>query len=242
MNLKNKVALVTGGARRVGRAIGVELAAAGAHVVVHYRSSEAEARALVDEIEGAGGAASTARADLRSLNEIQLLVRKGEVEVGYVDVLVNNASEFFETPLVTASDDDWDRLLDVNLKAPFRLSRRVAAPMLQRGGGVIVNLADVWGERALRRHVVYSVSKAGLLMLTKGLARELAPKVRVNAVSPGTVAWPESYDEEERARLRRRIPLGREGAPEDVARAVRFLCEEEYVTGAVLPVDGGKSL
>lgn len=242
MNLNEKVALVTGAARRVGRSIARELAAAGAHVIVHYRSSEAEARSLVAEIEAAGGAATPARADLRSLAEIQLLIRNIEVDVGYVDVLVNNASDFFETPLLTASDEDWDRLLDVNLKAPFRLCRRVASTMLNRGGGVICNITDVWGERALPRHLAYSVSKAGLIMLTKGLARELAPKVRVNAISPGSVLWPEEYGEEKRQELRRRIPLGREGNPDDVARAVRFLCEEEYVTGAVLSVDGGKSL
>ena len=242
MELSDKVCLVTGAARRVGRAIARELASAGAHVVVHHRSSEDDARSLVAEIEAAGGAATAARADLTDLGELQLLVRNVEVDVGYVDVLVNNASDFFETPLLTTSDADWDRLLDVNLKAPFRLCRRVASTMLNRGGGVIVNLTDVWGERPLDRHVAYSVSKAGLIMLTKALARELAPTVRVNAISPGSVLWPESYDEETRARSLARIPLGRAGSAEDVARAVRFLAEEEYLTGAVLPVDGGKSL
>jgi len=242
MDLSGKVCLVTGAARRVGRAIARELASRGAHVVVHYRSSEEEARALSAEIVAAGGRASCAHADLTDLGELQLLVRNIEVDVGYVDVLVNNASDFFETPLLTTSDDDWDQLLDINLKAPFRLCRRVASTMLNRGDGVIVNLTDVWGERPLARHLAYSVSKAGLLMLTKALARELAPTVRVNAVSPGSVLWPESYDEETKARLARRIPLGREGSPEDVARAVRYLAEEEYLTGVVLPVDGGKSL
>ena len=146
MELSDKVCLVTGAARRVGRAIARELASAGAHVVVHHRSSEDDARSLVAEIEAAGGAATAARADLTDLGELQLLVRNVEVDVGYVDVLVNNASDFFETPLLTTSDADWDRLLDVNLKAPFRLCRRVASTMLNRGGGVIVNLTDVWGS------------------------------------------------------------------------------------------------
>lgn len=242
MELKGKVALVTGGARRVGRAISWELASHGALVVVHYRTSRAEAEELVAEIRARGGFARAEQADLTRLDDVQRLVRTVEVEVGYVDVLVNNASIFHETPLATLSDDDWDGMIAANLTAPFRLARRVAPTMRNRGAGKIVNLLDVHAERFLPGHLAYCVSKAGLAMLTRGLAVELAPTVQVCGVAPGAVLWPEDQPEEERAAIRRAIPLGREGAPEDVAAAVRFLIEQDYLTGEVVRVDGGRSV
>lgn len=242
MELRDKVALVTGAARRVGRAIALELAARGAHVVVHYRTSAAAAAELAESILARGGRASSEQADLLDPLAIQRMVRNVEVDVGAIDLLVNNASLFFETPLFTASDDDWRRLLDANLTAPFRLARRVASTMLSRDGGKIVNIADVHAERPLARHLAYCVSKAGLVMLTLGLARELAPRIQVNAVAPGAVLFPEGAAERDKEALRRIIPLRREGTPEDVARAVRFLAEEgDYITGEVLHVDGGRS-
>lgn len=243
MELNDRVVLVTGAARRVGRAIAAEFAGRGAVVVAHYRNSETEAEALVAQIAASGGRAYAKRADLSSRDEVQSLVRAIEVEIGYVDVLVNNASEFFETPLLTTSDDDWNRMLVANLTAPFWLARRCAAPMLNRGFGKIVNLLDVHAERYRDGYLAYCVSKAGLAMLTKGLAKELAPVVQVNGVSPGVVAWPEDFDEERRRRELARVPAGKAGTPEDVARMVRFLCEEsDYVTGQIVAVDGGKSL
>jgi pteridine reductase len=239
--LKDKVVLVTGAGRRVGRAIALEMGRRGAKVAVHFRSSGREAEEVVGRIRAGGGIAQAFGADLMDVLQIQQMARAVEVDLGYVDVLVNNASEFFETPLSTASDADWERLLGVNLRAPFQLARRIAPTMLNRGGGTIVNVADLYGERYLSRHLLYCVSKAGLLMLTRGLARELAPTVRVNAVSPGTVLFPDDYPEERRAKLRRTIPLGREGAPDDVVRAVLWLVTDaDYVTGEVLRVDGGK--
>lgn len=241
MELRDKVALVTGSGKRVGRAIALELAARGARIAVHYRASRDAAEEVAATIRACGGTAITTAADLTQVLDIQRMVRDVEVRLGYVDVLVNSASEFFETPLATLSDADWDRMLAANLKGPFQLIRRVAPTMQNRGGGRIVNLTDVYGERFLKNHLAYCVSKAGLAMLTKGLARELAPTVLVNAVAPGSVLWPDDYPEESRARLRQRIPLGREGTPEDVARAVRFLVEDgDYITGETLHVDGGK--
>ncbi len=241
--LKDQVVLVTGGARRVGAAIVREFASRGARVVIHHHRSEAEARALAADVAKSGGRAELAQADLRDSREIQLMVRDIEVRVGYVDVLVNNASTFFETPLASTSDAEFAELIDVNLRAPFLLARRIAPTMTNRGRGAIVNLVDVYAEKYLRGHLVYCVAKAGLEMMTKGLARELAPAVRVFGVAPGTVLFPDDYPEEKRERLRRSIPLGREGAPEDVARAARFLVEEgDYVTGAILRVDGGKGI
>ncbi len=243
MDLRNRVCLVTGAARRVGRAIALEMASRGALVIVHFRESEAEANAVVAEIARAGGSARAMRADLSSRIEVQSLIRGIEVDVGYVDILVNNASEFFETPLLTASDEEWDRLLTSNLTAPFWLARRVAAPMLNRGGGKIINIIDIAAERYLDHHLAYCVSKAGLAMLTKGLARELAPSIQVNGVAPGAVLWPENYDEAQRAAILAQTPLARPGSGEDIARTVRFLCEEgDYITGQVIAVDGGKSL
>lgn len=242
MKLDDKIILVTGAARRVGSSIATLLAGRGAHVVVHYRSSREEAEQLVKRIEADGGRASVQQADLMRALDIQRMIRNIEVDVGYIDVLVNNASEYYETPLLTTSDEDWERLLRTNLTAPFQLSRRVASTMLNRGGGQIVNIGDLYAERFLARHLAYCVSKAGLLMLTRGLARELAPSIRVNAVSPGAVLFPEDLSEERREQLRRLVPLQREGTPEDVARAVRYLVEDgDYLTGEVIHVDGGRS-
>ncbi|MBK6942916.1 MAG: SDR family oxidoreductase [Planctomycetes bacterium] len=243
MNLHGKVALVTGAGRRVGRAVALELAARGAKIAVHYRNSKAEAEEVVALIKAGGGVASAYCADLTHVLEIQWLARWIEEELGYVDVLVNSASEFFETALVTSSDGDWDRLMGANVKAPFQTIRRFAPMMVQRGAGHIVNITDVYARRALPGYSIYCASKAALWMLTQSLALELAPHVQVNAVAPGTVMFPEDFADAERASLLKRIPLRREGTPEDIARAVRFLVEEGgYVTGSVLTVDGGKEI
>lgn len=243
MELANKVVLVTGGARRVGSSIARELAGRGARVIVHYRHSHDDAQALVADIERGGGFARAMEGDLTDLVTLQQLVREIEVEVGYVDVLVNNAADYFETPLQTLSDADWEHLLAVNLGSPFRLARRVSPMMLNRGAGKIINITDIHGERYLNGYLAYCVSKAGLDMLTRGLAVELAPTVQVNGVAPGAVLWPAGESESERKARRREIPMGREGTPEDVAGAVRFLIEDgDYITGQILSVDGGRSI
>ncbi len=243
MDLHGKVALVTGAGRRVGRAIALELAARGAKIAVHYRNSKDAADDVVSIIRASGGVASAYRADLTNVLEIQWLARWIEEELGYVDVLVNSASEFFETALATSSDADWDRLMGANVKAPFQTIRRFAPMMVQRGAGHIVNVTDVYARKPLAGHSIYCASKAALWMLTQTLALELAPHVQVNAVAPGTVMFPEDYTQDARESVLRRIPLGREGAPEDIARTVRFLVEEGgYVTGSVITVDGGKEL
>lgn len=243
MKLEGKVALVTGAARRVGRAIALHLAARGARVAIHYRASEREARELQAAIAAAGGTAAIFHADLASLVDVQRMVREVEGALGYVDVLVNNASEYFETPLATASDDDYDRLMDVHVRAPFRLARRIAPTMLNRGAGKIVNVVDVHAKAPLPSHLLYCVSKAALEMMTRCLALELAPTIQVNAVAPGVVLWPEDSTAEDRAKRLADVPLARAGSPEDVAHAVRFLVEDaDYMTGQVLRVDGGRSL
>ncbi len=241
VKLDGGVALVTGAARRIGAAIARELHAAGMRVALHYRGSRAEAEALHDELQrDRAGSACLLRADLNEAGAASELVDRAASEWSRLDLLVNNASSFYPTPLGSVTAAQWDDLLGANLRAPFFLAQ-AAATHLAAHGGSIVNLADIHAERPLAGHAVYSIAKAGVVMLTRALARELAP-VRVNAVAPGAILWPEP---EPAAQARQRvldgIPLGRLGTPEDIAQAVRFLARARYVTGQVLAVDGGRS-
>ncbi|HWG00072.1 MAG TPA: pteridine reductase [Steroidobacteraceae bacterium] len=242
--LAGKAALVTGAARRVGAAIVRALHAAGAGVVLHYRSSAAEAAALAEELNGIRrGSATLAACDLLDDDAVKELARAAAAAFGGLDILVNNASSFYPTPLGDIDEADWNDLIGTNLKAPLFLAQ-AAAPALRARSGLIVNLADIHGVRPLRRHPVYCIAKAGLIMLTKSLARELAPQVRVNAIAPGPVMWPEGgVDAALRDEIIARTALKRIGSPEDVARAVRFFaCEAPFVTGQILAVDGGRSI
>jgi len=241
MELRGRWALVTGAARRVGRAIARELASRGMHVVVHYRTSEDEAAQVVREIEGLGVQAIAVRADLARAPEVRALAEAAEARPGGVAVLVNSASNYFRVPFDDLTEDVWDASLDVNLKGPFLLSWHLGRAMRTRGEGRIVNIADWTAERPYKSYLPYTVSKAGLVCLTKALAKELAPKVAVNAVAPGPVLAPEDMGDAEKQAIVRATPLGRFGSPEDVARCVRFLVEEaEFTTGAVFLVDGGR--
>lgn len=246
-------ALVTGAAVRVGRAIAVELARSGFDVAVHYgsRADEAEETAVLCRAHGA--TAFTVGGDLAEVAGCAAVVAAVLGRWDALNLLVNNASVFFPTPFADLDAATWDRVLAVNLRAPFLLARGLLGALRAADGallaapagqhGVVVHLCDVGAERPIDRHAPYSVSKAGLVGLVRAMAVELAPAVRTVGISPGQVAWPESYDDEKRRRLARRIPLGRPGAPEDVARLVRFLaCEAHYVNGAVVPLDGGISV
>lgn len=241
MELSGRVALVTGGARRVGRALSLALARAGADVVVDYAHSEREARETVAEIEALGRRAVAVRADVSVKAETDALVRRTAEEFGRLDVLVNSASLFESAPVLAIEEPDWDRVLGVNLKGPFFLSQ-AAAPLLRQAGGVIVNIADLSAFQAWPAYAHHAVSKAGLVHLTRVLARALGPEIRVNCIAPGTVLPPESYGEEQLRRERERTVLGRIGSPEDVARALLFLVESDFVTGEVVVVDGGRIL
>lgn len=242
-------ALVTGAGRRVGRATALELAGSGFDVAVHYRSSEREAERVAASCRELGADAFTLRADLASAEQCAGLVDEVRARWDRLDVLVNNASLFRPVPFAELDCATWDEMLAVNLRAPFLLSRGLLG-LLEAGGaaigapegqgGVVVHLCDIGAERPLKGHAHYSVSKAGLLMLVRAMAVELAPAVRTVGVSPGQVAWPPDYPPERRAKLLKRIPMGRVGAPADVARLVRHLVTEaHYVNGAVIPVDGG---
>lgn len=232
--LDGKVVLVTGAGRRVGRAIAEELGAAGASVVVHYFGSRVEAAKVGAKLPRS----LVVKADLRTAEGCHALLTSVRKHLGHVDALVNSAAGYQRGPFAYESDDTWTELLALNLLAPARLLRE-ALPL---GIAACVNIVDVAAWKPWKHHAAYAASKAALLQLTRCLALELAPSVRVNAVAPGTVAFPESFSEAERAAITSRIPLGRTGEPADVARAVRYLLEEDYLSGVVLPVDGGAAL
>ena len=236
------VALVTGAGRRVGARIARELHAAGMSVAIHCHRSREEAERLRAALEAARpGSAAVVAADLLDPDAARAVAAAAAEPWGRLDVLVNNASTFHATPIGEVTEADWRGLVGSNLAAPFFLAQ-AAAPLLRAARGCIVNIADVYGHRPLAGHPVYSAAKAGLLMLTRALALELGPEVRVNSISPGAVLWPEE-DDPERRRVVDGIALGRSGDPGDVARAALFLVRDApYVTGQDLAVDGGRLL
>jgi NAD(P)-dependent dehydrogenase (short-subunit alcohol dehydrogenase family) len=241
MELRGRWALVTGAAKRVGRSIALELADRGANVIVHYHTSADAAEKTVREIEARGVRAVALPGDLGRTADVTALANAAEEHSGGVSVLVNSASNYLRVPFDKLTEDVWDASLDTNLKAPFLLSWHLGRKMRDRGGGRIINLADWAGERPYDDYLPYCVSKAGVICLTKALAKALAPAVQVNAVAPGPVMAPEDMPENERQAIARATPLRRFGTPEDVARCVRFLVEEaEFSTGSVFYVDGGR--
>jgi len=242
MELSGKVALVTGAAKRVGREIALTLAERGVELVVHYHRSEREAQELLAEAGRLGRKAVAARADLSRSEEIDRLVAAAVAAFGRIDILINNAAIFYRTPFATLTEEDWDRFQAVNLKAPFLLCRRVADIMGRQGHGKILNLADIGAVKVWADYLPYAVSKAGLIALTTGLAKALAPNVQVNAIAPGVVLLPEGTPADAAEETRRRIPLKHLGSPAEVARAVVFLLESDFVTGEVLRIDGGQAL
>ena len=242
--MADPVALVTGGARRIGAAIVENLHDAGFRVVVHFRSSRDAALALRQRLEGRRpDSVRLIDADLASVSAVEALAVEAVGAWGRLDVVVNNASVFYPTPLGAVNESQWEDLLASNLKAPFFLSQ-AAFPHLRLRRGCIVNITDVYGLRPRPGYPIYSVAKAGLTALTRALALEMAPDVRVNAVAPGAILWPERpVAEADRQALLDAIPLGRMGMVADVVRAVRYLvCDAPYVTGQVIAVDGGRSL
>jgi pteridine reductase len=242
MELKGKVALVTGAGRRIGRAVALSFAARGATVAVHYNTSQAEADAVVAEIARERGTAKAFHANLEHVAEIEQMIAAVLDAFGRIDILVSSASIFAPTPLEKITERDWDANLDINLKAPFFLSKLAGAAMRRQGAGKIVNLGDWAGIRPYKDYLPYAVSKSGLIGLTKSLAKELAPEVQVNCIALGMVMPPEDYDDAEVARLIKRTLTQKMGSPEDVARAVIFFCETDYATGAILNLEGGRLL
>jgi len=243
MDLNGRVALVTGSAKRVGRAIALALAKRGAAVAIHYRSSRAEADDAVKQIVLGGGRAEAFAADLASVTEIERMVEQVLQHFHHLDVLVNSASVFYRKPLEELTEQDWDVNLDTNLKAPFFLSKAAGLAMRRQGAGKIVNIGDWAGIRPYNNYLPYTVSKSGLIGLTRALAKALAPQVQVNCVALGPVMPPDDYDAAEIERLRQATLTKTLGSPEDVARAVLYLCEgTDFTTGATLMLDGGRLL
>lgn len=244
--MQNQVVLITGGARRVGAAICRRLHAEGASLMIHYRTSMAAARELQAELNTVReDSVALAQADLLNMAHLPALVSDTVQRFGRLDVLVNNASSFHATAVGEITEADWDDLVGTNLKTPLFLSQ-AAAPHLRRTEGCIVNIVDIHTERPLKNYLVYNAAKGGLVALTRSLARELGPEIRVNGVAPGPILWPEEEawsDELARQRIVNTTLLKRTGEPDDIARAVRFLvCDAPYVTGQILNVDGGRSV
>jgi pteridine reductase len=239
-SLEGRVALVTGSAKRLGQAVALRLAQEGADVVIHHRSSTAEAQSAVAEIEKLGRRGVAIAADLAKIGEIQRLFDETAKEFGRLDILVNNAANFLHTKFEAATEQLWDSSLDTNLKAPF-FCAQAAAPLLKQSHGVIINFADIGGLLGWPGYIPHCVSKAGVIMLTRCLAKELAPEVRVNAIAPGTITMdgdPPALESD----FIQRAPLGRSGRPSDIADAVVFLARSKFITGQVLVVDGGRTL
>jgi pteridine reductase len=244
--MQGKVVLITGGAKRVGRATCRRLHTQGANLVVHYRASVREAQALQAELNQIRpGSVMLAQADLLDIARLPGLIDETVRNFGRLDALVNNASSFFPTPLGEITEKAWDDLIGSNLKAPLFLSQ-AAAPELKKQFGCIVNIVDIHAEWPLKRYVVYNSAKGGLAALTRSLAQELGPEIRVNGVSPGPILWPENGEWKEEAARRHiieRTLLKRTGEPDDIARTVVFLiAEAPYITGQIIAVDGGRSV
>ena len=244
--LEGKVVLITGGARRVGAAIARRLHEGGANLVIHYRSSAGEARTLKDELAKArAGSVVLIQGDLLKPAHLTSLIKDAVKAFGRLDALVNNASSFYPTPMGEVTEKAWDDLIGTNLKAPLFLSQ-AAARELRKNHGSIVNIIDIHAEFPMKSYVVYNTAKGGLVALTRSLARELGPEVRVNGVAPGTIIWPDDEawkDELARQRIMNQTALKRVGEPDDIAKAVEFLLTAApFVTGQVLAVDGGRSV
>ena len=242
--LQNKCALITGAARRIGATIASRLHEEGATVAIHYRGSAQAATALRDQLNaGRENSAEIFQANLNDDQQLDALVQNVVQWSGRIDVLINNASTFYPTPMGTVTSKQWDDLVGSNLRAPLFLSQ-AAMPALKSAGGCIVNIVDIHAQRPLRNHVVYGAAKAGLAMLTRSLAKDLAPEIRVNGVAPGAILWPEDdMTSETKEKILEQVPLGRQGLPADIADAVIFLARDaRYVTGQIISVDGGRSL
>ena len=242
--MSNKVALITGAAHRIGATVARTLHAEGMNIVIHYRSSREGAQALQQELNTQrADSVVLVQADLQETKKLTSLAKEAHKAWGRLDVLINNASTFYATPVGKIDERQWDDLMGSNLKAPLFLSQAVA-PYLKASRGCIVNIVDIHADRPLKNYPVYSMAKAGLAMLTKSLAGELGPEVRVNAVAPGAILWPEhDMDEVTKQRIISRTFLKRQGDPSDIAKAIRFLVlDAPYVSGQILAVDGGRSI
>lgn len=240
MSLAGKTALVTGGARRLGEAIALHLAKAGANIVVHYHKSQREAESTVAASRALGVEASLVQGDLSEVKQAERVVDEAVAAWGQLDILVNSAAVFYRTPLGTVTETQWDALLDTNLKGPFFCAQRAGLLMKEAGGGVIINLIDTGVYLAWQGYIPYLISKAGVEQMTYSLAKALAPQVRVNGIAPGPILPEEGVTDQEREQAINRTLLKRLGGEQVIAEAVLYLAQAEFITGVVLPIDGGQ--
>jgi len=241
MEHSGRWAIVTGAGRRIGRTIAVALAERGSDLVIHCHRSRDEAETTASHVRALGRAAIVLAADQSDWSAVERMCNETWELTGGVDVLINNAAIYRRTPLASVSERDWDELLDTDLKGPFAFARFLGPRMKRRGRGKIISIADVGAERVWPGYIPYCIAKAGIVAMTRGLAKALAPEVQVNAIAAGTILWPEDFEDARKEQLLERVPMRRAGSPADVARAVCFLVESgDYITGAVLPVDGGR--
>ena len=241
--LEDNVALITGGSRRIGACTARYLHSKGMRIILHYHRSSVDAENLQTELcEIRPNSVVLIPGDLKRISEMKYLVRESVHKLGRLDALVNNASAFYPTPLATATEDQWQAIMETNLMAPYFISQ-AAAPYLAKNKGVIIHMTDIYAGRPLPGHSIYAASKAGLVSLTKSLAQELGPDIRVNAVAPGAILWPEhATDELSQQRMISRTPLKRAGEPEDIAKTIYFLIAgSQYISGQVIRVDGGRT-
>jgi len=241
MNIKDKVVIITGGARRIGRTICLTLAERGAKIVINYNKSEKDAKELLNDLNRINHTRAIAvKADVSKSDEVKNMVESTMAHFKTIDILINNAAIFFKTQLFDMSEDDWDLFMDTNLKGPFLCSQIVGKIMSDKGSGKIINIVDSFViSKETEHYIPYMVSKAGLVMLTKTLARTLAPDIHVNAIAPGPVLFPYNFTEGEKTQAVEGTALKRNGSPEDIAMGVIFLIESEYITGEVLHINGG---
>ena len=241
--MKNRTVLITGAAKNIGATIAKELHSSGMKIIIHYNHSQKEATKLVDELNDLReNSAIKIQADLKKKECYSMLINAALDFTGKIDVLINNASAFYPTPLNDINEKNWNELININLKAPLFISK-LAAESLKENNGCIINITDIHASNPLINHAIYCISKAGLIILTKSLAKELAPNIRVNAISPGAITWPDGMDSETKENIINQTVLKKMGNAEDIAKTVIFLIEDaSYITGQILNVDGGKTL
>lgn len=243
MKIQDKIILITGGAIRIGRAITLELIKCGANVFCHYNSSNAEAQSLQKEVSRLEGNLYLIQADLSKLNNSVDLIDKVFRKKGRIDILINNAAIFFKTPLGTVTEEDWDKLFSINLKVPFFMAQKVGLIMKKQGFGKIINIGDTSGLNLWPGYLPYSLTKGGIISMTKGLAKALAPEVLVNCVNPGPVMVPDYYNEKDIKKAIDKTLLKKAGSANDIVQTIKYLIEgTDYITGSIINVDGGRNL
>ena len=241
--MNNKTALITGSGKRIGAAIAKQLHQAGMNIIIHYNKSEKEATDLANSLNALRpDSATTLKANLENESSYKTLVEDAVTFKNRLDVLINNASVFYPTNIETITEEQWHETINTNLKAPLFLSH-FAANYLRKNKGCIINITDIYGNKPLKEHTIYSVSKSGLITLTQSLAKELAPDIRVNAISPGAITWPNTMEDETKEEILEHSALKKTGTMEDISKAALFLINDaDYITGQILNVDGGRTL